>query len=551
MTHNYNFDRPPQLVSVTLFRDVGDLPIAFEENEDGEHRVTEVTLPHAPVEVGDLLLTVDVNGHSYGPKDLKHKLTGVMTLRFQKVNANCNIHCRGAFFYQPQAHTCLPMALDMQQQQGVLMIASIDAANNWLSNTECCIKAGQSVVAINGTPVHQLEDEDALMFIKSKLDLNPYLYITATTLPPDAMTGLLAEEEETLNLFVMGLVTLRSNKMGDNQATARVGDFSAFVTSKQLFVAIQKSLARIQIQNQAACQSLGRGLHSFCQTTLTQVLMDYAQHLQNFLPKAVSVKKVNQKGALKKLGRNITGKAKPTAAWSYKYRIDNAETLERVCQVISTCEYCANQTQALAEMLQEIQDTRNMELFEPIESFNEVIARGTLIMVSAIMQRLKESFWDMRSINYRKIKTVEEENPYVHTMGKEIKEYVDTVAQKDLLPNIYLRSFLDKLVLGFCEVYYDLCLYVLKSVSKKNHGNAIQQLLMDVYHLKEVFLAVPEDSPAYIKLVESSFRSIETLLKGEWQIEYDPASDSDDGKAKDSMKKETQDRENVIRIEAV
>lgn len=541
MTHNYNFDRPPHVISVTFLRkETRELPIEFEETEEGDVRVTEISLLAAPIDEGDLLLTVDVDGHSYSTKDLmQYMLTGIMTLRFQKANATINPHLRGAFFVQPQAHTCIPMAMDLQQQNGTLVIGTLDSTNEWVSNTETCLQSGQSLVAINGTPCHALEAEDALLFIQTKLDTDPYLYITTTTLPPEALSGMLAEEGDVLHMFMLEQVTFKGNKGLTNPSTTRVGDYSAFVNAKQLFMAIQKSLARIQIQNQAACQSLGRGLHSFCQTVLATVLLDYARHLEDYLPVANS-----QPPSLKKLGRNLTGKAKPTAAWRHRYRIDDDETLTGMCQVIATCDYSANQAQALQEMLQELQETRNLVVLQPaIESFHDTITRGIPMLVSGLMQRLKEGFNEMRAVNYRKIKQVEEENGYVHTLGEEIVPYFTTVTAQYLLPHFYIRSFGDKFLIAFCEVYYDICLRILRSINKQRHGTTIQQLLMDVYHLKEIFMGLS----AWMNgtWVEKAFRSIEALLKGEWAIEYDPATDSDETKAK----KHQEEEEKVIRMD--
>lgn len=521
MTHNYNFDRPPHTISVTFFRNENsELPISFHETDDDGIRVTDVSWLATPIEEGDLLMAVDVNGRSHSAKDLlQYQLTGIMTLKFRKDSVKVNPHLRGAFFVQPQVHTCLPMGMDLHQENGSLVIGSVDSKNEWLSNTETCFLPGQSLVAINGTACHQLDAEAALLFIQTKLDTDPYLYITTTTLPPEALSGMLSEEEETLHLFVMGLVTLNGNKGLTNPPTTRVGDYSAFVNAKQLFMAIQKSLARIQIQNQAACQSLGRGLFPFCQNVLCKILLDYSAQLKHYVPSPAS-----QSRPLKKLGRNLTGKAKPTPNWSYRYRIDSSEALRSICQVISTCEYAANQTQALQEMLQELQETRNMELLrEAIESFYDIIAEALPILVSGLMQRLKEGFLEMRAVNFRKIKMIEEENAYVHTFAKEIQPYFDIVTEENLLPTYYLRNFGDKFVLAFCEVYYDILLNIIRHTSKRHHAMTIQQLLMDVYHLKEIFMKLPVK-----ELVVKSFRHIEALLKGEWQLEHDPADEDSD-----------------------
>ena len=95
--------------------------------------------------------------------------------------------------------------------------------------------------------------------------------------------------------------------------------------------------------------------------------------------------------------------------------------------------------------------------------------------------RLEEPLKTLSAINWSVYAEVGEESDYVRDMHKEIQPFVSTA--RGLIPKSYFQSFCDKFALGFTRTYYDT-LVRLKSISEPGS----QQLLLDVYNLKTLFL---------------------------------------------------------------
>lgn len=525
----------PHVVSVTFFRS-GDLPLSLEAIEGGGVRVTEVFWIASPVDVGDFLVEVHANGKTCHPCQVlsvqgQRKLTGVVTLRFRKVeqqegsNSSKSIskNLRGSFFVQPQAHTCLPMAFDFSCSNGTLSFSNLEETNDWLSNSY--LEPGQAVVSINGSPSHQLEEEDAQRWLLTKLTMDPYLYIIAQrrfevsstpaeiSIPTDpAMRRFLGREYDVLQQFLEA--TTSEQCLGTDRVSA---EYRSFRSSKELFVTLLNSLQRLQ--NQRSCPPCAV-VPILSQVVLPKALQAYATYMESLLP-STSLSSSSSKNVLGRIKRNRNPHRRPKPA----YQVDTPDALTQVCQVIATCEYCAEQSQALEETIHERYPTTQsaIQLKESIEAFQEVIVKAMSILVSGIMHRLEDSFHTIRqSIKTKhhwkanKIKAaVDEESEYVQTMCQEMQSYVGTISQDQLMPRCYVRSFSDKFVRLFCTSYYDTCLPIVK----KNVSHlAIQQLLLDVCYLKEQCLLLPsgDNIASYAVLVQSQFRTIEGLLKGKW-----------------------------------
>ena len=525
----------PHVVSVTFFRS-GDLPLSLEAIEGGGVRVAEVFWIASPIDVGDLLVEIHANGKTFHPCQAlsdqgQQKLTGVVTLRFRKIeqeegsNGSNSISkdLRGSFFVQPQAHACLQMAIDFACRNGTLSLSNLEETNDWLSNSY--LEPGQVVVSINGSPSYQLEEEDAQRWLLTKLTMDPYLYIiaqrrfdvnptpTEISIPTDpTMRRFLGREYDVLQQFL--LATTSEQCLGTDRVSA---EYCSYRSSKELFVTLLNSLQRLQ--NQRSCPPCAV-VPILSQVVLPKVLREYAAYMESLLPctTSSSSSSKNVLGRMKR-NRNPNRRAKPA------YQVDTPDEITQLCQIIATCEYCAQQSQALEETIHERYPTtqNTIQLKDSVEAFQEVIAKAMSILVSGIMYRLEDSFHSVRqSIKTKhhwkanKIKAaVDEESVYVQTMCQEIQSYVGTISQEQLMPRCYVRSFSDKFVRIFCTSYYDTCLPIVK----KNVSHlAIQQLLLDVCYLKEQCLLLPsgDNIATYTDLVLSQFRTIEGLLKGKW-----------------------------------
>jgi len=130
----------------------------------------------------------------------------------------------------------------------------------------------------------------------------------------------------------------------------------------------------------------------------------------------------------------------------------------------------------------------------------------------------------MAAISWGTWDAVGEESVDVRTIHDEIQPVVIKI--RALLPTSYFRSFCDKFASQFISTYFDN-LVRLKKISEPG----TQQLLLDIYSLKTLFLKLPilEEvwspgrkqvvtgstiAPAmYLKMVQKQFGRIETLLK--------------------------------------
>jgi hypothetical protein len=198
-----------------------------------------------------------------------------------------------------------------------------------------------------------------------------------------------------------------------------------------------------------------------------------------------------------------------------------------VCHVISTCEYCVDTVEALQDL---IRDTIEPEFQEKIdmtnqqEAYHDVTAKSLRVLVAGLMNRSESALNRMQSIKWETFDEVGEESTYVRSVHKATEPFVALI--RGLLPASYFRSFCDKFAMAFSTTYYDT-LIRLKRISEQGS----QQLLLDVYNIKTLFLKLPVIEatnsksskkgnagstipPAmYTKMVTKQFKRIETLLK--------------------------------------
>lgn len=298
------------------------------------------------------------------------------------------------------------------------------------------------------------------------------------------------------------------------------GELPVFTTSTKLFVYIKGSITR--------CTALTKGYAFYL---LYQAFQDslrkYSQVLSSKLP--APIPQSSGVGGLS-LGNVQFGKQEGSSGASASYRVPKGEEVT-VCHVIGTCEYCADTVEALEDLIRDtIEDEykSKVDMMGQQEAFHDITAKAIRILVSGLENRLEDALKLMSSVNWGLFDEVGEESDYVRYMHREIQPYVTT--SRGLIPTPYFRSFCDKFALSFTNTYYDT-LIRLKRISEPG----TQQLLLDVYNLKTVFLKLPvlESSassstspnrravPAgstiapknYTKMVQKQFKRIETLLK--------------------------------------
>lgn len=213
-------------------------------------------------------------------------------------------------------------------------------------------------------------------------------------------------------------------------------------------------------------------------------------------------------------------------AMNASYRIPSGEEVT-ICHVITTCEYCADTMEALEDLIRDTIDDEyksKVDMMTDMDLFHDITAKSIRVLVSGLTARAENGLKPMLMTNWAMWSSVADDSAYVHDMHEEIEPFVLSV--RGLLPTSYFRSFCDKFAASFTSLYYDT-LIRLKKISEPG----TQQLLLDVYNLKTLFLKLPvlEEvvspgkqplaggstiAPAmYTKLVQKQFGRIETLLK--------------------------------------
>jgi hypothetical protein len=295
------------------------------------------------------------------------------------------------------------------------------------------------------------------------------------------------------------------------------GERPVFISSTNLFVYIKGSITR--------CTALTKGsAFLLLYQAFKDSLHKYAQILNLKLPSPITAPNAGVGGiSISSFG----GKQETIQnASNASYRLPAGEEVT-VCHVISTCEYCADTVEALEDLIRDTIDEEykgKIDMMAEQEVFHDTTAKSIRVLVSGLSNRTENALKTMAGMNWGMWDAVGEESSYVRDIHDEIQPMVTKI--RGLLPTSYFRSFCDKFAALFISVFHD-SLIRLKRISEPGS----QQLLLDVYSLKTLFLKLPilEDSstlgkkpvatgstiaPAmYTKTLNKQFGRIETLLK--------------------------------------
>jgi vacuolar protein sorting-associated protein 53 len=292
------------------------------------------------------------------------------------------------------------------------------------------------------------------------------------------------------------------------------GQRPVFISSTNLFVYIKGSITR--------CTALTKGNAFFLlYGAFKDSLKKYAQILDSKLPAPTVAQGPNVGGiVIAPFGTKHDG------AGTSSYRIPLGDEVT-VCHVISTCEYCADTMEALEDLVRDTIDDEykaRVDMISDQEQFHEITAKSIRVLVSGLTNRMEGAMKSMALVNWGACDAVGEESAYVLSIHEEIEPFVKTI--RHLLPTSYFRSFCDKFAAAFTATYNDN-LIRLKRISEPG----TQQLLLDLYNLKTLFLKLPvlEDvaqpgkkpavagpsiAPAmYTKTIQKQYGRMETILK--------------------------------------
>lgn len=310
----------------------------------------------------------------------------------------------------------------------------------------------------------------------------------------------------------------------DRTVDAR-GERPVYISSTNLFVTIKGSITR--------CTAMTTGKPFYLlYRSIQDSLRKYAQVLDSKLPAPLANSSISGISIPASFGQaQFAGSASASGIASPIYRLPKGEEVT-ICHVIATCEYCADTVEALEDLIRDTMEDEycsRVDMSSDQEAFHDITAKAIRVLVSGLTARAEQGLKPLANANWGAWDVVGEESEYVRTMHSEIEPFV--ISLRSLLPTSYFRSFCDKFATSFTATYYDMLVR-----QKKISEPGTQQLLLDVYNLKTLFLKLPvlershgdavavkatkhvgggtTIAPAiYTKMVQNQFGRIETLLK--------------------------------------
>ena len=399
------------------------------------------------------------------------------------------------------------------------------------------LKALQKTIVFEKETMAWLPREFGTVFVSSASEDEAAIAQTPSNQPPQEEGGSASTEQipvETLlgvasvafEKYMGPYIALEDQSMDeqlinavDDRTVDTRGELPVFTSSTSLFVYIKGSITR--------CNAMSRG-HAFflLYEAFQGAIRKYAQVLGGKLPQQ-QVTQTGVSGGLNLPGFGAVGKQTEPTNTSSTYRIPPGEETT-VCHVVSTCEYCADTVEALEDLIRDTIDDSykaKIDMMQQQEVFHDVTAKAIRVLVLGLGNRVENAWKMMVSTNWATFDMVGEESAYTRAMHEEIHPFVTTC--RGLLPTPHFRSFCDKFALAFTKTYYNALIRL-----KKINEQATQQLLLDIYNLKTLFLKLPVlepktvsgSSPAkkvastiapalYTKMIQKQFNRIETLLK--------------------------------------
>ncbi|KAI9989159.1 hypothetical protein PInf_019298 [Phytophthora infestans] len=310
------------------------------------------------------------------------------------------------------------------------------------------------------------------------------------------MTAYVALERKNMEQMI--------NEVMSAELVDRNGQLPVFSSSVNMFAYIRNSIKR--------CTALTNGQTFFdLQNEFKHCFQLYSQRLLAKLPAAST----GSSGGLDSSSSGAGNKVKLS---------DKQE--EELCFVINTAEYCAETLPSLEEVIRAKIDkafSEAIELSQEIDTFHDVGAAAMKCIVAGLETSLDDDLNALHKANWQTWEAVGDESLYVTQMGEKLQTFVPVLRQ--MLSGLYFTNFCDKFAASFVPK-------ILQAVFKCRRMNqvATQQLLLDVYALKTLFLQLPvlnndgfqssstSTSSAtipsrYTKFVSNEMATVENVLK--------------------------------------
>ncbi|ETV80861.1 hypothetical protein, variant 2 [Aphanomyces astaci] len=316
--------------------------------------------------------------------------------------------------------------------------------------------------------------------------------------PEDPLPSLSGILSRTFDPFMTAYVALERKNMESmvndvmaSEIVDRNGALPVFSSSVNMFAYIRNSVKR--------CTALTVGQTFFdLQLEFKYCLGLYANRLVAKLP-----------------GFITDSNTPPTHAAAAKWRLADKQE-EELCFVINTAEYCADTLPSLEDVIRLKIDkafTDAIELSKEIDTYHDVAAAAMKCIVLGIENILDDDWATMQRVNWGTVETVGDESAYVLAIADKLRPYVPTL--RSMLSSLYFTNFCDKFAASVVPK-------VLQSIVKCKRVNHVgtQQLLLDVYALKTLFLNLPVmGKEGEVQIVRDTVSKAHEIERSSWTEE--------------------------------
>jgi vacuolar protein sorting-associated protein 53 len=198
------------------------------------------------------------------------------------------------------------------------------------------------------------------------------------------------------------------------------------------------------------------------------------------------------------------------------YRLQPGQELV-VCHIINTGEYCVEVVPQLEQMIKAKINPNladKVDMTKEVDGFHDLVAFAMKVLISGVLDRLEPAFKQMVTIPWGNVAAVGEESAYCHIIASMLQELIPKL--QATLSSSFFNTFCTKFVSEFLARYTDVI-----TKQKRISEMGSQQLLLDTYNLKTLFMKLPAMGSSsttaipsmYTKIVTSRINHIEAILK--------------------------------------
>lgn len=201
-------------------------------------------------------------------------------------------------------------------------------------------------------------------------------------------------------------------------------------------------------------------------------------------------------------------------------KLTTEDDIRTIALIMNTADYCFNTTQQLEERVQSQIDAEFKEKVDfEVEKgvFLDIVNQCIRRLVGKVESASEYSWREMANTNWTKLEMVGDQSSYVSDLQKNITTETEFIL-KHITKDLYVRMICDKIVEAIMSAFL-INVVKCKPISEV----ASEQMLLDLYVLKSIFLKLPNLKPGadpqkppsgqFTRHVSKSLGRTETILK--------------------------------------